>query len=77
MTTLCFSGAMDAQTRKLVISVVGFAVSAALLILLIPSLFESPGGVRLGIMGALTVMAVTFGFTARHWRRTLPGDGTR
>lgn len=68
---------MDAPTTRVVISVVGLAVSAALMTLLIPSLFEAPGGVRLGIVGALAVMTIAFGCAARHCRRTLPGPGSR
>lgn len=74
---MCFSEDMDAPTKKFVISLVGCAVSGALLILLIPTLFESPGEVRLGIVGALAVMALAFGFTAHRWRRTLRRSSSR
>ncbi len=75
--TLCFSGVMDTPATRFVISLMATAVSAAALILLVPSLFESPGPVRLAICGALAVMVIAFGLTAHHWRRALPGPGSR
>ena len=68
---------MDAATTRFVIALGGAAVSAAVLILLVPSLLGSPGDVRLGVAGVLAILTAGFGLAARRWRRDLPGSSAR
>ncbi len=56
------------RSTMFVASVIGLAVSAAVLILLLPSLFDSGEGANLWLLGSLAVLAVIFGVGTRRLR---------
>ncbi|PRW62948.1 hypothetical protein [Actinopolyspora mortivallis] len=64
-------------TRLFVVSLAGMSVSAAVLMLLIPSLFhadEQPSFWGLGVLACLTV---AFAVGARYWRPSTSRPGGR
>ena len=60
------------QQQMFVASLVGLAVSAAVLIVIVPSLFVDGGAVPTWVVGALVVLVVTFGIGTRRWRPSPP-----
>ena len=60
------------KTWMFVLSLVGLAVSAALLILLIPSLFHSGEQAGFWTAGVLAFLAVVFAVGTRYWRPSPP-----
>lgn len=59
-------------TLLLVMCIVGMALSGAVLILLIPSLFRSDDHGNVGIMGASGLLVLAFAAGARHWKPSVP-----
>lgn len=55
------------STNKFVISLVGMALSAALLILLIPSRIQETGNSATPLI-VLAALAIAFAAGTRHWR---------
>ena len=68
---------MNRQTSLFVISLVGMAASAAVLILLIPSLFRSGEQVDIWLVGGLGVLAVAFAAGTRRWRPPTPASNDK
>lgn len=59
---------MMKKTWMFVISLLGMAISASGLILLIPSLFRSDEQTSIWALGVLTCLAVVFAVGALYWR---------
>jgi uncharacterized membrane protein YbhN (UPF0104 family) len=60
-----------------IVSLVSMAVSAAVLILLIPSLFRPGEQVDIWLVGGLVVLVVALAAGARRWRPPTPGSNDR
>ena len=63
---------MNKRTLLFIVSLVSLAVSAAVLILLIPSLFRPGEQVDIWLVGGLAVLVVDFAVGTRRWRPTTP-----
>lgn len=53
--------------------IVGLSVSASIFILLIPSLFQSEGGVHPLVVAGFVMLSASFAVGARYWRPEAPG----
>jgi hypothetical protein len=63
---------MNRRTLLFIVSLVGMAISAAVLILLIPSLFRPGEQVDIWLVGGLAVLVVALAAGARRWRPPTP-----
>lgn len=63
------------KTWMFMVSLAGMTISAAVLILLIPSLFRSGGQSSVWAVGILACLAVAFAVGTRYWRPSA-SDGT-
>lgn len=68
---------MNKRTLLFIVSLVGMAVSAAVLILLIPSLFGPGEQVDIWLVGGLAVLVVAFAAGTRRWRWRPPTPVTK
>lgn len=59
------------QTWLFVASLTGMSVSAAVLILLVPSLFRADAQVATWVVGVLAGLVMAFGFAALYWRPSI------
>ncbi|SDP67202.1 hypothetical protein SAMN04487905_1075 [Actinopolyspora xinjiangensis] len=62
------------QTWLFVVSLAGMAVSAAVLMLYIPSLFRSGEQDGFWTLGVLACLTVTFAVGTRYWRPSTSGS---
>ena len=63
---------MNRRTLLFIVSLVSMAVSAAVLILLIPSLFRPGEQVDTWLVGGLTVLVLAFAAGIRRWHPPTP-----
>ncbi|WP_407342235.1 VOC family protein [Pengzhenrongella phosphoraccumulans] len=68
---------MDRRSLLCVVSLVSLAVSAAVLILLIPSFFRPGEQVDLWLVGVLAVLVLAFAAGTRRWHPTTPASNDR
>lgn len=61
---------MKNETLLFVVSLIGLAVSAAVLILLVPSLFRSGEPASVWAFGVSASLTVVFAVGTRHWQPT-------
>lgn len=68
---------MNRRTLPFIVSLVSMAVLAAVLILLIPSLFRPGEQVNIWLVGSLAVLVAAFAAGTRHWRPPTPVSNDR
>jgi len=68
---------MNGRTLLFMVSLVATALSAAVLILLIPSLFRTGEQVNIWLVGGLAVLVVAFAAGTRRWRPPTPVSNDR
>lgn len=68
---------MNKRTLPFIVSLVSLTISAAVLILLIPSLFRPGEQVDIWLVGGLAVLVVAFAAGTRRWRPPTPVSNDR
>lgn len=59
------------------VCIAGFALSASILILLVPTFFDSAAQVHPLVIVGLIVLCAAFALGARYWRPSAPGTEQR
>jgi hypothetical protein len=68
---------MNKRTLLFIVSLVSMAVSAAVLVLLIPSLFRPGEQIDIWLIAGLVVLVVALASGARRWRPPTPVSNDR